>query len=145
MTKRISFLGYVVSFMVVAFFISLSPNVVHAHDWEMVYKHDGAGNTLFGDLGDLINAIRNGADVQVVVDSSGSGQYIFKLQRANVNLSGNVVEGAFSDFYPSPDETDLVQRKWFVSTTGEIKHIFKTNPYFQKMTVYYPVTWYVDR
>jgi hypothetical protein len=115
-------------------------------NWELAYEHDGYGVKTYGDIDVLISAIKNGADVKVILHSSVSGDSSFKLDKVNVSLT-NIVYGLRPELEPNTpatSDTTLHPRLFTFSTTGETSIKFY-NASDLNVSLNYPLSWYVSR
>jgi len=65
--------------------------------WTLVYQNDSRGNRTAGDIGSLIQAVRSGSTVKVVLESDAvfpplvGGPYVYAFQAHTVHVRNNIV------------------------------------------------------
>jgi hypothetical protein len=113
-------------------------------NWELVYDHDATGKAISGSLVDLVNAIRSGADVQIVAHGP-LADVLLKSQHIRVENGGALVVASISDNTWNDAKTDVYLRIMLFRTDGTREILYQQAS--GKVTDYanIPMTWYVNR
>lgn len=142
--KSLSFATLILA-AVLCIFGSYKP--VHAgtiKNWELVYDHDANGNPIKGSLADLVSAIRNGADVQLVAHGP-EADVLIKSQHVRIEGGGTLVVANIGDNTWNPSKTDVSLRIMLFRTDGTREIIYQPNSGYSTYTANIPMTWYVNR
>lgn len=113
-------------------------------NWELVYENNADGTAKSGALGDLVSAIRTGADVQIVAHGPDS-DVLVKPQRVRIDSNGALVVALLSDNYYTPTMTDVVQRIMIFQTDGTRNIIFQQDSGYTNDFSTRAISWYVNR
>jgi len=84
----------VVMFCVIVFFpldsLAVKGDPTRISGWVLTYENDGLGNSVDGDIMLLVKAIREGADVKVMIPRYGNEDMIFNCESTYI-VAGNIV------------------------------------------------------
>ena len=111
-------------------------------NWKLVYNHDENGNPISGSLEALIAAIRNGADVHILVHHSVWGEVLIKPQRVRVEVGGTRVIGLLTESNQTAGN-EMVHRLMICRTDGTRDTIFQQNSGQENITEKVPMSWFV--
>jgi len=120
---------------------------VHAgssKNWELVYAHDATGATLSGSLADLVSAIKNGADVQLVAHGP-LADVLLKSQHVRVEGGGTLVVAAVADFFYEPIKADVFNRIMLFRTDGTREIQYQQSSGYPINYANIPMSWYVNK